>query len=161
RSPARAGNGARPTWRASPIISTRSAATGCCGCSSPRATTGWDHGSSSHSPPRLPQGTRPCRGAHCPREPLRRALPGGTGLRTGDVSGALRWDLHRASIEVGLARRDSFAPVGHPVGLKPLGGLGPTQATRYLTVHGALELLPGLHVSGWYFDPYVSGGNDF
>jgi len=81
--------------------------------------------------------------------------------RTHDISGALRWDLHRGSIEVGLARRDSFAPVGHPEGLQPLGGLGPTQTTRYLTVHGALEPLPGLHLAGWYFDPYVTDGNDF
>src|SRR5439155_977578 len=75
--------------------------------------------------------------------------------------GALRWDRHRVSVEVGLARRDSFVPLGRPTGLRPLGGLGPTQATRYLTVHAALEPLPGLHLAGWYFDPYVAGGNDF
>jgi len=81
--------------------------------------------------------------------------------RTTDLSGALRWDRHRITIEVGLARRDSFVPRGSPAGLSPLGGLGPTQATRYLTAHAAIEPLPGLHLAGWYFDPYVSTGNDF
>ena len=52
-------------------------------------------------------------------------------------------------------------PLGHPAGLRRLGGLGPTQATRYLTVHAALQPLPGVHLAGWYFDPYVSSGNDF
>src|SRR5207302_1099370 len=89
------------------------------------------------------------------------ALASDSAQRTTDVSGAVRWDRHRVTLEVGLARRDAFVPLGHPAGLRPLGGLGPTQATRYLTVHGALEPLPGLHLAGWYFDPYVSGGNDF
>jgi len=89
------------------------------------------------------------------------ALPSDTAQRTTDISGALRWDRHRITVEVGLARRDSFVPLGHPAGLRPLGGLGPTQATRYLTVHAAFEPLPGVHFSGWYFDPSVSSGNDF
>src|SRR5205807_3148415 len=45
--------------------------------------------------------------------------------------------------------------------VSPLGGLGPTQPTRYLAAHAAIEPLPGLHLAGWYFDPYVSTGNDF
>src|SRR2546430_12775980 len=81
--------------------------------------------------------------------------------RTTDVSGALRWDRHRITVEVGLARRDSFVPRGSPAGLSPLGGLGPTQATRYLTAHAAIEPLPGLHLAGWYFHPSVSSGNAF
>src|SRR2546426_7060574 len=31
----------------------------------------------------------------------------------------------------------------------------------YFTVHGALEPLPGLHLAGWYFQPAVTGGDDF
>src|SRR2546426_8775581 len=31
----------------------------------------------------------------------------------------------------------------------------------YFTVHGALEPLPGLHLAGWYFQPTVTGGDDF
>src|SRR5207253_2236069 len=42
------------------------------------------------------------------------ALASDTAQRTTDVSGALRWDRHRVSVEVGLARRDSFVPLGRP-----------------------------------------------
>jgi hypothetical protein len=83
------------------------------------------------------------------------------GQRTLDVAGALRWERRRAMLEVGTATRDSFAPIGRPAGLKSLGGLDPAPRTRYLTVHGTLELLPGLHLAGWYFEPQVPNGNDF
>src|SRR5260370_1071452 len=46
-------------------------------------------------------------------------------------------------------------------GLKPLRGLDPSQHPRYVTVRGAVALLPGLHLSGWYFDPLVQMGQDF
>jgi hypothetical protein len=84
-----------------------------------------------------------------------------TAQRTTDASGALRWDRHRVTVEVGVARRDAFVPLGRPAGLRPVRGLGPTPATRYLTVHGALEPLSGVHLAGWYFHPSVPGGNAF
>src|SRR5205823_5188157 len=76
-------------------------------------------------------------------------------------AGAGRWDGRRGAIEVGGARRDPLAPIGRPSGLKPLAGLSPTPRTRYLTVHGSAQPLPGLLLSGWYFNPLVQGGNDF
>ena len=78
-----------------------------------------------------------------------------------DLSGAVRWDARRISLEVGGATRDSFTPIGRPAGLKPVAALGPTQRARYVTLNGSVELLPGLHLAGWYFDPLVQEGQDF
>ena len=88
------------------------------------------------------------------------------GQRTMDGSGAVRWDRSWISLELGGATRDPFAPIGFPVAISAIDSSGPlrlspTQRTRYFTAHGALRLLPGLQLSGWYFDPYVAGGNDF
>ena len=83
------------------------------------------------------------------------------GQRTLDLAGGVRWVRPRVSIEVGGAVRDSFIPLGRPAGLRPIAGLGPAQRARYVTVHGAVELLPGLHLAGWYFDPLVQTGQDF
>src|SRR3989449_7432280 len=33
--------------------------------------------------------------------------------------------------------------------------------TTLFRSHGGLRLLPGLQLSGWYFDPLVRSGNDF
>jgi TonB-dependent receptor-like protein len=89
-----------------------------------------------------------------------------TGQRTVDVSGALRWDRRSVSLEVGGATRDPFTPIGFPMGITAADSSGPvrlsrTQRTRYFAAHGAVQLLPGLHLSGWYFDPLVRSGNDF
>ena len=81
--------------------------------------------------------------------------------RTVDVSGALRWDRDWITWEVGQTRRDAFAPIGVPVGLGSVARFGPAQRTRYFTTHGAVRLLPGLELAGWYFDPIVRGGDDF
>jgi len=81
--------------------------------------------------------------------------------RTVDLAGALRWDRSRLSLEVGGAIRDPFMPIGRAAGLKPVAGLGPSQRARYVTLHGDVQLLPGLHLGGWYFDPLVQGGQDF
>jgi hypothetical protein len=89
------------------------------------------------------------------------ALPRDTVQHTADFSAALRWERRRATVELGVARRDAFAPVGRPAGLKFFGPLSPTPATRSLSVSAALEPLPGLHLAGWYFNPVRSGGNDF
>ena len=81
--------------------------------------------------------------------------------RTVDLAGALRWDRDWISVEVGQVRRDAFAPIGAPVGLGSVAGLGPGPRTRYFTTHGLVRLLPGLELAGWYFDPLVRGGTDF
>ena len=88
------------------------------------------------------------------------------GQRTVDASGAVRWDRDWLSVELGGATRDPFAPIGFPLPITAIDSstavrLSPTQRTRYFTAHGALRLLPGLHLSGWYFDPLVRSGNDF
>ena len=88
------------------------------------------------------------------------------GQRTVDGSGAVRWDRSWISLELGGATRDPFAPIGFPVAIAAIDSSGPlrlspTQRTRYFTAHGALRLLPGLQLSGWYLDPFVRGGNDF
>lgn len=81
--------------------------------------------------------------------------------RTVDAAVALRWDRSWISVELGGAVRDPFAPIGRPVGLASVDSLSPTQHTRYVTAHAVVHLLPGLDLAGWYFDPYVRGGNDF
>ena len=88
------------------------------------------------------------------------------GQRTVDASGAVRWDRSWISLDVGGATLDPFAPIGFPVAITAIDSSGPvrlspTQRTRYFTAHGALRLLPGLQLSGWYFDPLVRTGNDF
>ena len=88
------------------------------------------------------------------------------GQRTVDASGAVRWDRSGITLEVGGATRDPFTPIGFPVAITAIDRSGPmrlspTQRTRYFTAHGALQLLPGLQLSGWYFDPLVRSGNDF
>jgi len=89
-----------------------------------------------------------------------------TGQRTVDVSGAVRWDREWISLELGGATRDPFTPTGFPEAILAIDSSGPlrlspTRRTRYFTAHGAVRLLPGLQLSGWYFDPQVRGGNDF
>jgi len=81
--------------------------------------------------------------------------------RTVDASAAVRWDRSWITLELGGASRDPFAPIGRPAGLGSLDSLGPTPRTRYVTAHGAVRLLPGLELAGWYFDPRREGGNDF
>ncbi|MGH9657957.1 MAG: hypothetical protein ACRD96_05395, partial [Bryobacteraceae bacterium] len=77
-----------------------------------------------------------------------------------DVAAWLRFDHPRLSLEVGRGRRDPFAPLGFAGGIGLIDSLGPTPATEFLAAHGSLELLPGLRVSGWYYNP-ITGGGDF
>ena len=90
------------------------------------------------------------------------ALANDAPQETTDLSGALRWERPWVTLEVGSARRDSFAPAARPGagGLKPIGGLGRTPPTNYLSAHVSLRPLPGVQLAGWYFDP-VRGGGDF
>lgn len=82
--------------------------------------------------------------------------------RVTDMGGAVRWDGHFASLEVGRVRRDPFAPVGFAAALTGRAGLNalaPTPQSEFVTVSGAVRPLPGLTISGWYFDPVVGGGD--
>lgn len=88
------------------------------------------------------------------------------GQRTVDASGGVRWDRSWVSLDLGAGTRDPFVPIGFPVAITAIDrsgpvGLSPTQRTRYFTAHGALRILPGLQLSGWYFNPLVRTGNDF
>jgi hypothetical protein len=90
------------------------------------------------------------------------ALPGDSTQQVSDVAAAVRWDSRIASIEVGRVRRDPFAPVGFSsalTGRDGLNGLAPTPQSEFVTVSGALRPLPGLTLSGWYFDPVIGGGD--
>jgi TonB-dependent receptor-like protein len=89
-------------------------------------------------------------------------IPGDTAQRTSDIGGAVRWDSRFASLEVGRVRRDPFAPVGFAAALTGrdgLNALSPTPRSEFVTVTAALRPLPGLTISGWYFDPVVGGGD--
>jgi hypothetical protein len=71
------------------------------------------------------------------------------------VRGERSW----ATLEVGRARRDAFAPAPEfATGLGTITRLDSTLQTNYVTVHGSVRLLPGLQISGWYFDPVRGGG---
>jgi len=76
-----------------------------------------------------------------------------------DVAAWLRFDHRRLMIEVGRGRRDPFAPFGFAVGIKPVNSLNPTPRTEFVAVHGALYIVPGFTLAGWYFDPVVGGGD--
>jgi hypothetical protein len=76
-----------------------------------------------------------------------------------DVAAWLRFDHPRLMIEVGRGRRDPFAPFGFAVGIKPVDSLNPTPLTEFIAVHAALRIVPGLTLTGWYFDPIVGGGD--
>ena len=77
-----------------------------------------------------------------------------------DVAAWLRFDHRRLTIEVGRGRRDPFAPLGFAEGIGPVDSLRPTPPTEFVAAHGSLEILPGLRLSGWYYNP-VTGGGDF
>jgi hypothetical protein len=64
-------------------------------------------------------------------------------------------------LEVGGARRDAFTPPPvFPAGLLTVSALDSTPATNYLSIQASVRPVPGVTVSGWYFDP-VQGGGDF
>jgi hypothetical protein len=79
---------------------------------------------------------------------------------TVDVAGWVRFEHRRLTLEVGRGRRDPFAPLGFAGGISPVDSLRPTEATDFLAAHGSIEILPGLRVSGWYYNP-LTGGGDF
>jgi len=80
---------------------------------------------------------------------------------TNDLYGALRWERRWATLEVGGARRAAFVPPPQfPAGIATVSALAATPATNYVTLQASFRAIPGLDLSGWYFDP-VRGGADF
>lgn len=79
--------------------------------------------------------------------------------RTLDVAGWLRFENRRVTLEVGRGRRDPFAPLGFAVGLKSVDSLNPTPLTEFIAAYATLNIVPGVTLTGWYFDPVVGGGD--
>ena len=77
-----------------------------------------------------------------------------------DMAGWLGFDHSRLSVEVGRGRRDPFAPLGFGGGIITVDSLHPSPFTEFIAVRGSVQVVSGLRVSGWYFDPLV-GGADF
>ena len=77
-----------------------------------------------------------------------------------DVAGWLRWDHPRVVIVLGRGRRDPFTPLAFAAGIKTVDHLGPTPRTDFIAAHASVRPLPGVELSGWYFDP-IGGGGDF
>lgn len=96
-------------------------------------------------------------------QPAAPFVPGDTVQETTDLAAALRWQGRWAQLELGGGRRDPFTPVGAPAGLKPIGSLGLSFATRYVSAFARLAppFLGGLELSGWYFNPDESLASDF
>ncbi len=87
-------------------------------------------------------------------------IPADSVQQVADIAAWMRFDHPRLTLEVGRGRRDPFAPLGFAEGIGPVDSLRPTEPTEFVAAHGSLQLLPGLRVSGWYYNP-VTGGGDF
>ncbi len=81
--------------------------------------------------------------------------------QTTDLFGAVRWEQRRVTLQLGGARRDPFAPIGFPGGLKPVGSFNPAPPANYVTVNASIRPLPGLQLAGWYFNPVAQRNGDF
>ena len=79
--------------------------------------------------------------------------------RTTDVAAWVRWDRAWFTVEVGRGWRDPFTALGFEAGIRPVDHLGPTPRTEFLAAHASISPLPGVALSGWYFDPVVGGGD--
>lgn len=75
------------------------------------------------------------------------------------MAGWVRFDHRRLMVEVGRGRRDPFAPLGFAGGIFTVDSLHPTPLTEFIAVRASLEILSGLRLAGWYFDPLVGGGD--
>lgn len=80
-------------------------------------------------------------------------------VRALDVAGWVRHQNRRFTVEVGRGRRDPFAPLGFAVGIKTVTSLGPTPLTEFVAARATINVVPGLQLSGWYYDPLVGGGD--
>src|SRR6266542_2976594 len=76
-----------------------------------------------------------------------------------DMAGWLRLENRRFTIEVGRGRRDAFAPLGFAKGIQTVDSLNPTPLTGFIAARASVTVVPGLALSGWYFDPVVGGGD--
>lgn len=76
-----------------------------------------------------------------------------------DVAAWVRFHHRLLTVEVGRGRRDPFAPLGFPKGISTVDSLNPTPRTDFVAAHASIRLVPGLVVSGWYYDPIVGGGD--
>ncbi len=76
-----------------------------------------------------------------------------------DVAGWVRFDHPRLTVAVGRGRRDPLAPLGFARGIKTVDSLNPTLLTEFIAVQASIQVVPGLRLSGWYFDPFVGGGD--
>ena len=79
--------------------------------------------------------------------------------RTLDVAAWLRFENRLLTVEVGRGRRDPFAPLGFAQGIKSVDSLSPTPLTEFVAAHATLHVVPGVILTGWYFDPVVGGGD--
>ncbi len=89
------------------------------------------------------------------------ALDDDSTQRTTDLYGAVRWERRWVTAELGGARRDPFAPLGFPGGLKPIGTFSASPSANYVTMSASVRPLPGLQLSGWYFNPVAGRNADF
>ncbi len=76
-----------------------------------------------------------------------------------DVAAWLRFENRLLTVEVGRGRRDPFAPLGFAQGIKSVDSLNPTPLTEFVAAHATLHIVPGVTLTGWYFDPVVGGGD--
>ncbi len=76
-----------------------------------------------------------------------------------DLAGWVRFDHPRLTLQVGRGRRDPFAPLGFARGIKTVDSLNPTPLTEFLAVQASVQVLPGLRLSGSFFDAFVGGGD--
>ena len=76
-----------------------------------------------------------------------------------DVAAWVRFENRLLTVEVGRGRRDPFEPLGFAQGIKSVDSLNPTPLTEFVAAHATLHVVPGLTLSGWYFDPVVGGGD--
>ncbi len=82
--------------------------------------------------------------------------------RLTDVSGAVRWESPRLTVEIGGGQAGEFLPdSGFAAGIKSIGTLGLTPAHRYVTANASVRPVSGLELAGWYFHPTGLGGGDF
>jgi len=76
-----------------------------------------------------------------------------------DLAGWLRLEHRRYTVEVGRGRRDPFAPLGFAKGIGTVDSLNPTPLTEFIAGRASVNVVPGLTLAGWYFDPVVGGGD--
>lgn len=89
--------------------------------------------------------------------PLATAIPRRTAA---EQVGWVRFDHPWLAVAVGRGRRDAFIPFDFAAGIKVVDRLGDSPLTEFVAAHGVVRAIPGVTLSGWYFDP-LTGGADF